>query len=138
MRLFYDSMSKDFIIVDSKIEEIDSIYNDIDKYKNNAKSSMFIVSNDFVEKYEYIDSFIKLEPFDAFEICKNIKIAADNRSFTLNTYYNDNFDKFPKLKASAKEYIDSLHNHTGIDDDLIQKINHIKTEENIENSEVVE
>ncbi len=94
----------------------------IEKYKSNAKASMFLTSNEFVEKYAYIDSFLNLEPLDAFEICKNIKIAADSRSFSSRNYYNDYFEKFPCLKASAKEYVELLPNIAGIDEDLIEKI----------------
>lgn len=93
-----------------------------DKYKNNAKSSTFLTSNKFVEKYEYIDTFLVLEPSDAFEICKNIKIAADDSSFSSRRYYNNYFDSFPNLKTSAKEHIESLPSTRGIDEDLIDKI----------------
>ena len=110
------SFPKELLIFD----EFKSIV--IDKYKNNAKSPIFTISNEFVEKYENIDSFLILESLDAFEICKNIKIAADSRSFLSKSYYNDYFEKFPCLKASAKEHIESLPSTTGIDEDLIEKI----------------
>lgn len=109
----------------------------ITQYKDNAMSSMFTTSNKFAEKYEFIDSFLRLEPLDAFEICKNIKIAADGRSFSSRSYYNDYFEKYPFLKTSAKKYIESLPSTTGIDEDLIDKIcNNIPQSDESEENEI--
>ncbi|MFX4236454.1 hypothetical protein ACOL3F_10995 [Aliarcobacter butzleri] len=94
----------------------------VDKYKNNAKSSRFLTSNEFVEKYEHIDAFLVLEPSDAFEICKNIKIAANGHSYLSKSYYNNYFESFPNLKKLANEYTKSLPSITEIDEDLIDKI----------------
>jgi len=94
----------------------------IDKYKNNAKSSMYTKSNKFVQEFAYVDSFLTLEPVDAYEICKNIKMAGDSCSFASKNYYNNYFNDFPNLKAKAKEYINSLDDESDIDADLLRKI----------------
>lgn len=109
----------------------------VDKYKNNAKSSRFLTSNEFVEKYEHIDTFLVLEPSDAFEICKNIKIAADGRSYTSKSHYNDYFESFPNLKRLANEYTESLPSTTEIDEDLLDKIcNNIPQSDESEENEI--
>lgn len=99
----------------------------IAKYKANARSSRFTTSNEFVEKFEYIDSFLALEPIDAFELCLNIQTAANGRSFSSRSYYNNHFNDFPNLKSKAKEYLESLQDLTYIDSDLILKINEDST-----------
>lgn len=70
IRLFYDSMSKDFIIVDSKIEEIDSIYNDIDKYKNNNTIGFHIQD---IHKQKYAVTWNDLFKFCKKELRKQLK-----------------------------------------------------------------